>query len=211
MAVSENRRTFAADMKKIVFFSILTVLFTTVGALAIKGQERLPEQGERVLADSLVTEWEAEEEIDNFDFLYTGGETYNYDVILMDNLMDEAVSHIGTPYRYGSKGPRTFDCSGFTSYVYQQQKNQFIGASSRDQYAQNIPIRREELQRGDLVFFTSPRNRKGVGHVGIVVDVDSVSHTFTFIHASTKDGVKISKSTDGYYTRRYVGARRVKY
>jgi hypothetical protein len=50
-----------------------------------------------------------------------------------------------------------------------------------------------------------------VGHVGSVVDVDSVSNTFTFIHASTKDGVKISKSTDGYYTRRYVGARRVKY
>lgn len=197
--------------KKIIFFTILTALFSSAGALAIKGQENMSAPGGQVLTDSIVDEWEAEEEIDNFDFLYTGGETYNYDVIMMDNLMDEAVSHIGTPYRWGSKGPKTFDCSGFTSYVFQQEKNQFIGASSRDQYAQNIPIRREELQRGDLVFFTSPRARKGVGHVGIVVDVDSVSNTFTFIHASTKDGVKISKSTDGYYTRRYVGARRVKY
>ncbi len=197
--------------KKIIFFTILTALFTSAGALAIKGQENTSVPQQQVLTDSIVDEWEAEEEIDNFDFLYTGGETYNYDVIMMDNLMDEAVSHIGTPYRWGSKGPNTFDCSGFTSYVYRQEKNQFIGASSRDQYAQNIPIKREELQRGDLVFFTSPRNRRGVGHVGIVVDVDSVTNTFTFIHASTKDGVKISKSTDGYYTRRYVGARRVRY
>ena len=197
--------------KKILFFTILTALFTSAGALAIKGQENTSAPQGQVLTDSIVDEWEAEEEIDNFDFLYTGGETYNYDVIMMDNLMDEAVSHIGTPYRWGSKGPNTFDCSGFTSYVYRQEKNQFIGASSRDQYAQNIPIKREELQRGDLVFFTSPRNRRGVGHVGIVVDVDSVTNTFTFIHASTKDGVKISKSTDGYYTRRYVGARRVRY
>ena len=199
-------------MKKIAFFIIFSILFTSIGVMAIKGQENTSAPQNQVLSDSIVPEWEDdEEEIDNYDFLYTGGETYNYDVILMDNLMDEAVSHIGTPYRYGSKGPKTFDCSGFTSYVFWQQHNQFIGASSREQYAKHTPVKRDELQRGDLVFFTSPRNRHGVGHVGIVVDVDSTDHTFTFIHASTKDGVKISKSTDGYYTRRYVGARRVQY
>lgn len=199
-------------MKKTVIICVLFVLFTSSGVMVMNGQENTSALGQTVLTDSVVTDWEDyEEEIDNYDFLYTGGETYNYDVILMDNLMDEAVSHIGTPYRYGSKGPKTFDCSGFTSYVFRQQQNQFIGASSREQYAKHTPVKREDLQRGDLVFFTSPRNRKGVGHVGIVIDVDSVNHTFTFIHASTKDGVKISKSTDGYYTRRYVGARRVQY
>ena len=201
-------------MKKFIGLTIIAVLFTTIGAIAFKGKESqsTPAQSQKALTDTLVTDLEDyEEEIDNYDFLYTGGETYNYDIILMDNLMDEAVSHIGTPYRYGSKGPKTFDCSGFTSYVFQQMHNQFIGASSRDQYAKNTPVKREDLQRGDLVFFTSPRNPRGVGHVGIVIDVDSVNQTFTFIHASTKDGVRISKSTDGYYTRRYVGARRVQY
>lgn len=204
-------------MKKIVAFLILIVLFSSAGVSVTIGQENVSAQYQAVPADSVVNdslaiEWEDyEEEIDNYDFLYTGGEIYNYDVIQMDNLMDEAVSHIGTPYRYGSKGPKTFDCSGFTSYVFRQQQNQFIGASSRDQYARHTPVKREDLQRGDLVFFTSPRNRRGVGHVGIVIDVDSVTHNFTFIHASTNDGVKISKSTDGYYSRRYVGARRVQY
>jgi hypothetical protein len=152
-------------------------------------------------------EEEDEEEIENFDFLYAG-ENYNYDQVLIDNLVTEAYKHIGARYRYGSKGPNTFDCSGFTSYVY-KQSNMNIGASSRDQYARNKPIKRSELQPGDLVFFTSPGSRKGVGHVGIVIDYDPVSEVFTFIHASTKAGVKISKSSEPNYTRRYVGARRV--
>ena len=46
-------------------------------------------------------------------------------------------------------------------------------------------------------------------HVGIIMDVDPINDTFTFIHASTKDGVKISSSTDGNYQRRYIGVRRV--
>ena len=121
--------------------------------------------------------------------------------------MDEAFSHLGTRYRSGAKGPSAFDCSGFTSYVYAQM-GENIGCSSRDQYAKNTPIKRSELQTGDLVFFTSHNSGRSVGHVGIVVDVNK-DGTFSFIHASTSSGVKVSKSNEGYYARRYVGARRV--
>jgi type IV secretory pathway component VirB8 len=44
--------------------------------------------------------------------------------------------------------------------------------------------------------------------VGIVVDVNA-DGTFTFIHASTSKGVRVSESTESYYVNRYVGARRV--
>jgi cell wall-associated NlpC family hydrolase len=151
----------------------------------------------------------ADKEIDNYDFLYNNAEDFNYDVSAVEDLMREAMSHLGTPYRLGSKGPNRFDCSGFTSYVYKQQKNQNIGSCSREQYQRNVPVKRGDLQRGDLVFFTSPRSGKNVGHVGIVVEVDPVTNDFTFIHASTKEGVKISKSTESNYARRYIGARRV--
>ena len=152
---------------------------------------------------------EGADEIDNYDFLYNNdGESMNYDELMTENILQEAVSHIGKRYVYGSKGPKTFDCSGFTSYVYKHQNNVWIGASSREQYAINTPIKRSEMQAGDLVFFTSPRSGRGVGHVGIVLDFDPITDTFYFIHASTKEGVKISKSTDGYYQRRYVGVRR---
>ena len=127
-------------------------------------------------------EEEDEEEIENFDFLYAG-ENYNYDQVLIDNLVTEAYKHIGARYRYGSKGPNTFDCSGFTSYVY-KQSNMNIGASSREQYARNIPIKREDLQPGDLVFFTT--YAPGASHVGIYVGNGQ------FIHASSSNGVMVS-------------------
>lgn len=152
------------------------------------------------------------DEIDNFDFLYSGGIddiNLEYDAMAVNSLMDEAMSHIGARYRSGSKGPHAFDCSGFTSYVYKQIEGKDIGCSSRDQYARNIPISKGEMQRGDLVFFTSPSSGRNVGHVGIVVDVDPISRTFNFIHASSKEGVKISNSNDGYYARRFIGVRRV--
>ena len=152
-----------------------------------------------------------EEEIENFDFLYEGSDDLNleYDDMAINGLLDEAMSHIGARYRSGSKGPYAFDCSGFTSYVFRQLGAGNIGASSRDQYARNMPVSRSEMKRGDLVFFTSPRSGRNVGHVGIVVDVDPITNTFNFIHASTSDGVKISNSNDGFYARRFIGVRRV--
>ena len=59
------------------------------------------------------------------------------------------------------------------------------------------------------MFFTSPRSGRKVGHVGIVVDFDPVTQDFTFIHASSVSGVKLSSSSESCYVKRYVGARRV--
>jgi len=193
-------------MKKKIFLCVIFILLSSAGIVIGKGLQ-FTSSNTSALPDGE----DEEEEIDNYDFLYTNdGETINYDELMMENLIDEALTHLGARYVWGSKGPKTFDCSGFTSYVYKHQNDTFIGASSREQYAQNIPIKRSELQTGDLVFFTSPRSGRNVGHVGIVLDVDPVTQEFTFIHASTKEGVKVSKITDGYYSKRYIGARRVK-
>ncbi len=147
-------------------------------------------------------------EIDNYDFLYNN-DNYDSDFKFapIENMLDEAFSHVGARYRAGHAGPNAFDCSGFTSYVF---KNMGIdlGRSSRDQYNDGNPVVKEDLQSGDLVFFTSPSSGRSIGHVGIVVDVDPMSGSFNFIHASTK-GVKVSNSNEAYYSRRYVGARRV--
>lgn len=198
-------------MLKNCFLSILVCMTFGVNACAQDDQSVTDSTmvQPRYAADYGMEEEDDDEEVGNFDFLYNNGEVFNYDVAMVANLMEEAMSHIGTRYRMGSKGPNAFDCSGFTSYVYRQQGTPNIGASSRDQYARNTPVKRSDLQPGDLVFFTSPRSGKNVGHVGIVVSVDPVDKTFEFIHASTQSGVKISKSTDGFYARRYVGARRV--
>lgn len=125
---------------------------------------------------------------------------------LVADLLKEAHTHIGKKYVHGSKGPSTFDCSGFSSYVYKQFGYQ-LSPSSRTQYTQGKPVAKNELRKGDLVFFTSRSSGSNVGHVGIVVSADNDKGTFKFIHASIK-GVKVS-DFEGYYVPRYIGARRV--
>ena len=113
----------------------------------------------------------------------------------------------GKRYRAGSKGPNAFDCSGFSSYVY-RQFGYNLSPSSRAQYTQGTPVDTKSLRKGDLVFFTSRRSGKNVGHVGIVVSADNESGSFKFIHAAIKGGIRIDTNT-GYYASRYLGARRI--
>jgi hypothetical protein len=125
-----------------------------------------------------------------------------------DVILSQAMSLLGKKYRAGGADPRGFDCSGFTSYVY-GQNGISIGRSSRDQYAQNTPINRNQIRPGDLVFFSGTRIGSGVGHVGIVTEVDKSADTFFFIHSSTNGGVVVTSSANTYYAQRYLGARRV--
>ena len=193
--------------KKIILCTLL--IFFAAGDMA---EGKVNKTAKKTTQTTTVTQESQYEDIDSFDFLYentTDDLNIGYDDMAVNNLLDEALSHIGARYRSGSKGPYSFDCSGFTSYVFKQLGSANIGSSSRDQYARNAPVSRSEMQRGDLVFFTSPRSGSNVGHVGIVVDVDPDTNTFNFIHASSSGGVKISKSTDGFYARRFIGVRRV--
>lgn len=125
---------------------------------------------------------------------------------MITDLLTEANRYIGRPYVHGAKGPKAFDCSGFTSYIY-RQFGYNLSPSSRTQYTEGANVDRKDLQKGDLVFFTSRRSGKNVGHVGIVVSADNATGNFKFIHASIK-GVKVS-DFKGYYLGRYVGARRI--
>ena len=194
--------------KKIILCALL--VFFAIGDMA-KGKVKQTDK-KTIQTTATVTQENQYEEIDNYDFLYENtidDLNIGYDDLAVNSLLDEAMSHIGARYRSGSKGPHAFDCSGFTSYVFKQLGSANIGSSSRDQYARNVPVSNSEMQRGDLVFFTSPRSGRNVGHVGIVVNVDPITKTFDFIHASSSEGVKISNSTDGFYSRRFIGVRRV--
>lgn len=136
------------------------------------------------------------------------GDLSEESVAMINDLLSEAKTHCGKKYVYGSKGPNTFDCSGFTGYVYKQFGYK-LNASSRGQYTEGQPVNKGELRPGDLVFFTSARSKGGVGHVGIVVTADNENNSFTFIHAAISNGIEVQKSTAPYYSKRYVGARRI--
>lgn len=129
---------------------------------------------------------------------------------VVDELKNIAARYLGRKYVWGATGPKSFDCSGFTSYVFKQAGIQ-LNRTSQMQYKQGTSVDKEDLKPGDLMFFSSPRTGKGVvGHVGMVVDVDEDSKQVTFIHASTSKGITYQKFPDsGYFNRRYIGAKRV--
>jgi cell wall-associated NlpC family hydrolase len=107
-----------------------------------------------------------------------------------------AMQYLGIPYVYGGSTPSGFDCSGFVMYVFAQ-----VGISlphnAAAQYGYGMPVSRDQLQPGDLVFFN------GLGHVGIYIGGGQ------FIHSPhTGDVVKIS-SISGWYSSTWVGAKRL--
>jgi len=118
-----------------------------------------------------------------------------------------AMKYIGRPYRHGMAGPNVFDCSGFTSFIY-KQFDISLSRDSRTQYRQGVSVGRKDLRVGDLVFFTSPRSGRSVGHVGIVSKVESDGN-FYFVHAARRGVIEDSYRASSYYYNRYLGARRV--
>lgn len=193
---------------------ILSVAFAAIPTIAQKSKDVHREMHSHLLAnakvgiDKSVIQSYIKQEVENKE-IKSGFEGLSEESIAMiSDLLDEARSHTGKKYVYGSKGPNTFDCSGFTGYVF----NQFginIGTSSRGQYTLGTEVSKKNLRPGDLVFFTSPRSGKGVGHVGIVVSADHENQTFKFIHASVSKGIRISDSSESYYVKRYIGAKRI--
>lgn len=119
-------------------------------------------------------------------------------------IVNYAKQYLGCKYVYGASGPSTFDCSGFTMYVY---KNFGISLSHSAiaQSKNGTYVAKEDLQPGDLVFFKDYETMDGIGHCGIYVGDGN------FIHASSGTGycVKISTLLSGSYKTRYETARRL--
>lgn len=118
-----------------------------------------------------------------------------------------AKTKLGCKYRAAGTGPDSFDCSGFTRFVFSHFKVT-LPHSSRDQFKEGVEIKDgDPLKPGDLVFWAGRAGSSVIGHVGIVVEYKT-DGTFTFIHAAS-DGIRIDRSVAQYYASRYKGARRI--
>lgn len=106
-------------------------------------------------------------------------------------IVDFAYGYIGAPYVYGAAGPSSFDCSGFTSFVFRNAAGIDITRTTYSQIGVGTPVSYGELQPGDLVF------TYGLDHVGIYVGGGQ------YIHAPQPgDSVKVSPVTSFYAARR---------
>lgn len=120
---------------------------------------------------------------------------------LRNEIVKTAKQYIGVPYRWGGESPRTgFDCSGLTMVVY-RLNGLDLPRSSRQQWRVGNAVRRNQLAKGDLVFFATAGGRT-VSHVGIYAGNDK------FVHAPRRgEKIRISSLSAKYYKARYLGAR----
>lgn len=137
----------------------------------------------------------------------------------IESAIDFGATLLGYPYVWGSQRYHwgngklnsnfvngEFDCSALVLYVYYKTNNVILDLTSRAQSLNGIEVKRTDLKRGDLMFFTnaSRKDKVGIeriGHVGIYFGNNYILHTATD-HAVIEP---ISNTRWSYY----VTARRV--
>jgi len=130
-------------------------------------------------------------------------EVLDPEIRLRQNIQGWAENYIGSPYAYGAKGPKKFDCSGFTSHILKEFEIALLG-SSMSQAKQGRPVSVLEAKPGDLVYFENSSGR--VNHVAIVIANSPIG--LEVIHATTSRGVvRDNVTTSSYWAPRLAGVR----
>ncbi|WP_241569076.1 C40 family peptidase [Rosenbergiella collisarenosi] len=120
--------------------------------------------------------------------------------------MSKLMNQLGKPYQWGGTSPHTgFDCSGLVYYAYKDLVKFKIPRTANEMYhlRDAAPVKRNSLQKGDLVFFRIHR-RGAADHVGVYVG----NGKFIQSPRTGKD-IQITDLTGEYWQKHYIGARRV--
>ncbi|MDT4839077.1 NlpC/P60 family protein [compost metagenome] len=121
----------------------------------------------------------------------------------LEEISIQAMSLVGTPYRYGGNTPDAgFDCSGLVRYVVSRAANVNLPRTTEAMGTRGTTLERSEVASGDLVFFNT--TGRANSHVGIYVGQNR------FVHAPSSGGtVRLEDMGKPYWASRYNGARRV--
>ncbi|MBE2190421.1 MAG: C40 family peptidase, partial [Candidatus Kapabacteria bacterium] len=158
--------------------------------------------------DELETEDDVIVDIDSFKMLWLSyiddhiQSPYIESGIRKDELMDEIMEWLGTPYRFGGTTTRAIDCSAFTQKIFLSSASILIPRVAREQINIGRKIPRNQLEFGDMVFFHT-YSRRFASHVGIYLG-DNL-----FAHASSRFGVTVSSLESSYYKKNFIGGRRI--
>jgi cell wall-associated NlpC family hydrolase len=119
------------------------------------------------------------------------------------SVLEIAQAYLGVPYVFGGESMREggFDCSGLVQQVF-ARKGIPLPRLANEQYLKGIAIERNQLQPGDLVFFSI--SGTVIDHVGFYAGDNQ------FLHAPrTGRVVSYDRLDSDYFQRHYQGARRL--
>jgi probable lipoprotein NlpC len=118
-------------------------------------------------------------------------------------IVARAYGYRGVPYVYGRADSSGFDCSGLVYRVFKDELDVSLPRTVDGLHDYCEPIRRDELQAGDLVFFDTTG---GFSHVGIYTGEDRFVHSASYGRST---GVMESALGESYWARTYVAAGRL--
>jgi lipoprotein Spr len=134
-------------------------------------------------------------------FLYSNLLGYNISYVSNPRLYQGISQWLGTPYKYSGHSKNGVDCSGLVCKLYHDCYDKNMSGSAKDLYTEVKPVKRTDLQEGDLLFFKIRKNR--ISHIGIYLGENR------FVHSSSQNGVIISSLNDPYYEKYFYKAGRV--
>lgn len=111
-------------------------------------------------------------------------------------------SWLGVPYKYGGTDRNGIDCSAFVGVIYKQVYGISLNRTANDMTRNVTFIAKSQLREGDLVFFNNSKGK--VSHVGIYLKEG------LFAHASTSNGVSVSRLDNTYWQKHFYKGGRVK-
>ncbi|MFV5693878.1 C40 family peptidase [Flavobacterium sp. LB3P122] len=124
---------------------------------------------------------------------------------LIAQLIHSASENLGVKYKSGGITKAGFDCSGLLYFVFNSYKIQ-LPHSSLEQSKLGLIIDRDNIKKGDLIFFKTNRKSQ-INHVGMVIDISD--DNVKFIHSSTSRGVIISSTKEPYYQSSFAQVNRI--
>jgi peptidoglycan endopeptidase LytE len=122
-----------------------------------------------------------------------------------DKIIQTGHKFLGVPYKFGARSGRTdmFDCSSFTQYVYWKNGIK-LPRTSRQQAKVGKYVPKDQLKKGDLVFYSTSYSDGEVALVGIYAGDGKILHTFR-----EPEGVTYTDFNSKWWQKHYIGARRV--
>ncbi|MCH7402357.1 C40 family peptidase [Belliella kenyensis] len=124
----------------------------------------------------------------------------------INQVVETAKSYRGTPYRYGGTTRSGIDCSALIFHSFASVGVTMPRTSSeQSKIGKKVPERK--LEKGDVVFFATGKNKRQVSHAGIVTEISKGQ--VWFIHSSTSLGVTEDKLSHNYWNKAYLFGRRV--
>lgn len=208
-------RVFAAVIVLLSLESCVTNYVTATPATLEKGYKpdaKIAEVQKKIEADkqkliaSLQTETEVKIQLAAAKFKKEAISSALAAEAAVDYILHEADSYLGTPYRYGGMSRSGIDCSAFVLSVFDHAAGIQLPRVAASQSQEGESVERENLKKGDLLFFSQGGGR--ISHVAIVYEVTPEGE-IKFIHSSSSHGVSYSSLDNSYWKKRFRFAKRI--